>query len=354
MPYVETDPNWTPGGYVVPASEMGAPVQSINLAPVPQQAATLQEAAGRNVPMVRRNGAVQPAPPILNNGNPTQVAWSIDPVNGSVSPLVGAYSAYPHVVYAPERIGADRLLQTIYAGLANVPFLQQAAALQQASAGGRAAAPRGTTGGTQRQTQRRSAPVAPRNVDETDVITYAPWAGRNDGPYDDGMLLVTPEEPVVLDSAPNGHVADVDTLRSASTPVETGMAVGTGLTGAALGGEAARRVLAARKASQIIMPPKIIDAAMRAGVVSAEDAAAISRAAPEALQQAMATGRSLIARYGLAAARTMAAAMGNPILLLGLAAQQAIDYGVSQGMDVTDWNSSDDMDVNPDSLLDLR
>lgn len=171
---VETNPNWSVPP--LPAYET----------PVPNATVSLQQAA--TVPMVRQsNGTVIPARPILNRPGPTQVAWGVDPVNGSVSPLVGAYSAYPHVVYAPQYLGAAGLLDVVSRAVQNNPYAQQAMALARTGggAGGGGGMGGGVGGGAggipggpsaQVKTQQQSAtPTGARGVRARDLDTYSAY-----------------------------------------------------------------------------------------------------------------------------------------------------------------------------------
>lgn len=177
---VETDPNWS-----VPALPAYTGGTAINA--VPNSTMSLQQAA--TVPMVSEGGAVIPARPILNRRGPTQVAWGIDPVNGSVSPLVGAYSAYPHVVYAPQYLGAAGLLDVVSRAVANNPYAQQAMMMARSGGavgggggGGMGGGVRGGAGGVPsgpsaqvKTQQQNSTPTGNRGVRARDLDTYSAY-----------------------------------------------------------------------------------------------------------------------------------------------------------------------------------
>ena len=301
---------------------------------------TLQMVSGGgNVPTVNMNGQIVPAPPLYNNGQPATAAWAIDPINRSASPLVGAYSAYPHVVYAPQRIGADNLLLALSTAVANAPFTQRA--LELASRGvvpgvsrtpGASPTPGTSTPyGRKKNTFIEKAATQPKRAAD-DLSQVGPPRPAPEqllpNPYPDGMLLTAPPEPTILDNAQNGLVPreEVDMLNRTPTEAEVATALGAlGMTEGA-GITALSQALAR-------------DTAIKKYGEWAGGKMALSKFLTTPAGRAM---------LGSALGRVIA--LGAVPLNLALAAKGFIDYGTANGMNVLDWNSSDDMTI-PDGVL---
>lgn len=317
----EYDPAWS-----VPAQVPMTPAPAatgILQTPVPNAAVTLRTAA--TTPMVQEGMNTLPARPILNRRGPTQVAWAADPVNGSVSPLVGAYSAYPHVVYAPQYLGAAGLLDVVSRAVQNNPYAQQAmmmaaaAGRQGGGVGGGAGSPgiAGVRGSNKTQAQA----AGPKKSDFStslgvDVTPSLASVATSEGPYPDGMVLTQAPEETVLDTSYVSPIPDTDVLNRDATTGELATALSALGIAEGTGAIALARALA-------------LDETVRQfGVYGSGD--------PRRWAQLLTspTGKSIF-RNALGRIATT----GLLPLNLILGAKSAIDYGAKQGMNLEDWNT---------------
>lgn len=309
----EYDPTWSVPMTPAPAAT------GVLQTPVPNAAVSLRNVSA--APMVQEGVNTLPARPILNRRGPTQVAWAADPVNGSVSPLVGAYSAYPHVVYAPQYLGAAGLLDVVSRAVQNNPYAQQAMMMASAAGrqgggmgggAGRSAGVSGVRGSSKTQAQA----AGPKKSDFStslgvDITPSLASVATSEGPYPAQM----PEE-TVLDTSYVSPIPDTDVLNRDATTGELATALSALGIAEGTGALALARALA-------------LDETVRQfGVYGSGD--------PNRWKQLLTspTGKSL---FRNALGRIAAGGLLPLNLILG--AQAAIDYGRNQGMNLEDWNT---------------